>query len=136
MSIALDHMAFLVKNIDETIEFYENVLGLEHSERRIDRGLENAQIPVNDSTALVIWEGRNIQSQHFAFSVSASEFDEIFQRIRDMGVSYGNATGGYGQRLNMKGPDVEAGAKGDGKSLYFEDPNGHRLEILTYDDRD
>ena len=45
----------------------------------------------------------------------------------------GNATDGYGKNLNMKGPELEAGARGDGKSLYFDDPSGHRVEILTYE---
>ena len=33
---------------------------------------------------------------------------------------------------NMQGPGVTAGAKGDGKAVYFKDPNGHVLEIKTY----
>ena len=55
---------------------------------------------------------------------------------------YGNATDGFGETgnlsgksLNMKGLDVEAGARGGGTSLYFEDPNGHSVEIMTYDER-
>ena len=27
-----------------------------------------------------------------------------------------------------------AGARGDGTSLYFEDPNGHSVEIMTYEE--
>ena len=134
MSITLDHLAIVVRDIDETLEFFAEVLGLTQSERRIDRGLDFAQVRITDHTALAMWEGENIASQHFAFAISADEFDAVYERLKAKGVSYGNAEDGYGQpTLNGKGPDVEAGAQGQGKSLYFEDPNGHRVEIMTYD---
>ena len=133
MRINLDHMAIVVRNIDETLEFYAEVLGLTESERRIDRGLDFAQVKITEQTALAMWEGKDITSQHFAFAINPEEFDAVFERLKAKGVSYGNAQDGYGQpTLNGKGPDVEAGAQGDGKSLYFEDPNGHRVEIMTY----
>ena len=132
MSIALDHVGVLVKDIDESIDFYSRILGLNEAAKRVDRGLANAQIQISDTVAFAIWESPEIQCQHFAFSVDGDEFDAIFERIKDAGVSYGNATDGYGRDLNMKGPDLEAGARGDGKSLYFDDPSGHRVEIITY----
>jgi len=142
MQITLDHVGVLVRNIDETIEFYGRILGLRIAERRVERGLEFAQIRVSDTSALAIWEATDIPCQHFAFAVSASHFDAIFERIREAGLRYGNATDGFGETgnlsgesLNMKGPDVEAGARGEGTSLYFEDPNGHSVEIMTYEDR-
>ena len=142
MQITLDHVGVLVRNIDETIEFYGRILGLSIAERRVERGLEFAQIRVSDTCALAIWEAPEIPCQHFAFAVSAPHFDAIFERIREAGLRYGNATDGFGETgnlsgesLNMKGPDVEAGARGEGTSLYFEDPNGHSVEIMTYEDR-
>ena len=142
MQITLDHVGVLVRNIDETIEFYGRILGLKNAERRVDRGLEFAQIQVSDTSALAIWEAPEIPCQHFAFAVSAPHFDAIFERIRDAGLRYGNASDGFGETgnlsgksLNMKGPDVEAGARGEGASLYFEDPNGHSVEIMTYEER-
>ena len=133
MSVTLDHVGLLVKNIDESIEFYSRILGLTETAKRVDKGLENAQIQISDTVAFAIWEAPEIQCQHFAFAVTGGEFDAIFQRIKDAGVRYGNATDGYGKNLNMKGPELEAGARGDGKSLYFDDPSGHRVEILTYE---
>ena len=133
MNIHLDHLAIVVKSIDETLTFYADILGLMHSERRVDRGLDFAQLQISEHTAMAMWEGENIPSQHFAFSMESDEFDTVFERLKNRGVSYGNADDGYGlETLNGKGPDVEAGAQGEGKSLYFEDPNGHRVEIMTY----
>ena len=140
MSIALDHVGVLVRNIDETTVFYAKILGLKNAEKRVSRGLAFAQIPISKSSALAIWEAPDVACQHIAFAVSAEEFDAIFQRNRDAGVRYGNSTDGFGatsnlsgESLNMKGPDVGGGARGSGSSLYFEDPNGHSIEIMTYD---
>ena len=33
----------------------------------------------------------------------------------------------------MRGPGVEAGARGDGPSVYVFDPSRHLVEIRTYD---
>ena len=32
----------------------------------------------------------------------------------------------------MEGPGMTMGARGQGKAVYFKDPNGHVLEIKTY----
>ena len=140
MGIELDHIGLVVRNIDETLEFYSRILGLTKAQKSIDRDLETAQIQISDSAALVIWEGTQIQCQHLAFAVAAEEFDAIFERIKQAGIRYGNATDGFGETgnlvgdgLNMKGPDVEPGARGEGRSLYFGDPSGHSVEIMTYD---
>jgi|TARA_B110000027_G_C16122063_1_gene303763 catechol 2,3-dioxygenase-like lactoylglutathione lyase family enzyme len=142
MSITLDHVGLLVRNIDETIEFYSRILGLNKTEKTVDNGLEFAKIQISDATAFAIWEVKEIHCQHVALALNGEEFDAVFQRLKNAGIRYGNATDGfgedgnlYGDKLNMKGPDLEIGARGICKSLYFEDPNGHSIEILTYEDK-
>ena len=56
-------------------------------------------------------------------SSAKSEFDEIFGRIRERGLSYwaDPARGKVGEINHHDG----------GRGVYFEDPNGHLLEILT-----
>jgi catechol 2,3-dioxygenase-like lactoylglutathione lyase family enzyme len=61
--------------------------------------------------------------QHYAFLVSESEFDEIFARIRDWGLPYW-ADPGRQERDQINTWD-------DGRGLYFDDPHGHMLEIIT-----
>ena len=63
------------------------------------------------------------QSQHYAFLVSEAEFDEIFGRIRERGIDY---WADPGQR--RKG---EVNRRDGGRGVYFEEPGGHFLEILT-----
>ena len=64
-----------------------------------------------------------IAPQHYAFLVSDSEFDEIFARIRDRKLDYW-ADPGQTKRGEINRHD-------GGRGLYFEEPNGHLLEIIT-----
>ena len=66
----------------------------------------------------------DIASQHYAFLVSEDEFDAIFGRIVERG---------HGA-LGRPGASSDAGAinhDDGGRGVYFEDPDGHLLEIIT-----
>ena len=64
-----------------------------------------------------------ITPQHYAFLIDEDEFDEIFGRITERGLSYW--------------ADPHQHAAGEinhhdgGRGVYFEDPDGHLLEIIT-----
>jgi catechol 2,3-dioxygenase-like lactoylglutathione lyase family enzyme len=64
-----------------------------------------------------------IASQHYAFLVSEAEFGEIFGRIEEAGQHYWADPG-----LGHKG---EINRRDAGRGVYFKDPDGHLLEILT-----
>jgi catechol 2,3-dioxygenase-like lactoylglutathione lyase family enzyme len=64
-----------------------------------------------------------ITAQHYAFLVGEEEFDAAFGRIRDHGLPYW-ADPGQRQQGAINRRD-------GGRGLYFEDPDGHLLEILT-----
>jgi catechol 2,3-dioxygenase-like lactoylglutathione lyase family enzyme len=83
-----------------------------------------AVVRVSDDTSLdYINAGDEIKSQHYAFLVDESEFDQIFQRIRERGLSYW-ADPGRQERGQINTWD-------GGRGVYFDDPNGHLLEIIT-----
>ena len=65
----------------------------------------------------------SIAAQHYAFLVGEEEFGAAFGRIRDQGLTYW-ADPGRRQRGVINHRD-------GGRGLYFEDPDGHLLEILT-----
>jgi catechol 2,3-dioxygenase-like lactoylglutathione lyase family enzyme len=67
-------------------------------------------------------EGK-VALQHYAFLVSEAEFDAAFDRIRDEGLTYW-ADPARTQPSAINRHD-------GGRGLYFEDPNGHLLEIIT-----
>ncbi|MGH8644866.1 MAG: VOC family protein [Gammaproteobacteria bacterium] len=65
-----------------------------------------------------------IPVHHYAFKVSEEDFDAIFGRIKAEGIAYGS------------GPpnpvdDMTINHRGGGRGVYFRDPDGHILELLT-----
>ena len=61
--------------------------------------------------------------EHYAFLVSEAEFDEIFARIRARGLTYW-ADPAHRQPGPINHHD-------GGRGVYWNDPNGHYLEIIT-----
>jgi catechol 2,3-dioxygenase-like lactoylglutathione lyase family enzyme len=68
-------------------------------------------------------DSEEINSIHYAFLVSEDEFDLIFGRISERGMSH---WADPGQRL----PD-QINHHDGGRGVYFESPDGHFLEIIT-----
>ena len=67
--------------------------------------------------------GATVASQHYAFLVTEEEFDEIFARIGRHGQEY---WADPGRRQTGRVNDSDGG-----RGVYFEDPDGHLLEIIT-----
>lgn len=66
---------------------------------------------------------REIASQHYAFLIGEDDFDSIFGRIRERGLEYWADPGQH--RAG------EINHRDGGRGVYFEDPDGHLLEIIT-----
>jgi catechol 2,3-dioxygenase-like lactoylglutathione lyase family enzyme len=64
-----------------------------------------------------------IASQHYAFLVSESDFDEIFGRIVERGLDHWADPMKHGARA--------INHNDGGRGVYFDDPDGHLLEIIT-----
>ena len=65
----------------------------------------------------------DITPQHYAFLVTEDEFDEIFGRIQARGLEYYADPGG-----RLKG---QINRHDGGRGVYWADPSGHWLEIIT-----
>ena len=65
----------------------------------------------------------DIAPQHYAFLISEPEFDEIFGRIRDRDLLY------WADPHQSRPGEINH--NDGGRGVYFEDPNGHLLEIIT-----
>ena len=61
--------------------------------------------------------------QHYAFLVSEEDFDAIFGRIQERGLSYWADP--HGHRPG------EINHNDGGRGVYWPDPDGHWLEIIT-----
>ncbi|MDQ3762709.1 MAG: VOC family protein [Actinomycetota bacterium] len=65
----------------------------------------------------------DIRSQHYAFLVSEAEFDAIFNRIRALDLPY------WADPYHHQPGEINH--RDGGRGVYFDDPNGHALELIT-----
>ncbi|HEY0693536.1 MAG TPA: VOC family protein, partial [Kribbella sp.] len=61
--------------------------------------------------------------QHYAFLVGEPEFDAIFGRIRERGLDY------WADPFRRRPGEINT--NDGGRGVYWLDPNGHVLEIIT-----
>jgi catechol 2,3-dioxygenase-like lactoylglutathione lyase family enzyme len=62
-----------------------------------------------------------IQPAHYAFLVTEEDFDDIFARINQCGLTYWADPGHTRENV----------INNHGRGFYFEDPSGHNMEVLT-----
>lgn len=127
MGVNLDHTILEVTDLADSVEFYRDVVGLEY--RGASSSFEVMLITPDLALDLSLAD-ENVTSRHLAFAMDRKTFDETFERIRDAGITYGD---GPHRSTNMKGPGRSGGVHGATDSVYFHDPSGHILEILTYE---
>jgi catechol 2,3-dioxygenase-like lactoylglutathione lyase family enzyme len=65
----------------------------------------------------------DIRPQHYAFLVSEDEFDAIFGRIQAKNLSY------WADPFHSQPGEINT--RDGGRGVYFDDPDGHVLELLT-----
>ncbi len=64
-----------------------------------------------------------VHPQHYAFMVADDEFDQIHARIVERGLTY------WADPSHRS--EGEINTHDGGRGLYWEDPDGHNLEIIT-----
>ncbi len=64
-----------------------------------------------------------VSRQHYAFLVGEAEFDAAFARIEAQGLTY------WADPARTKPGEVNR--HDGGRGVYFEDPDGHLLELIT-----
>jgi extradiol dioxygenase family protein len=68
-------------------------------------------------------DGEEIRPQHYAFLVSEDEFDAIYGRIRAWSLEH------WADPMATKSGEINH--NDGGRGVYFQDPAGHYMEILT-----
>jgi len=119
MAIRLNHTIVPAHDKEASAHFFARIFGLTY-----DGAMSHfAPVRVNDELTLDFDNAGSFEHHHYAFHVSDEEFDAIFQRIKDAGIVWGSDPWSMENRqLNSR--------KG-GRGVYFRDPNGHVLELLT-----
>jgi glyoxylase I family protein len=124
----IHHAALICSDPERTIEFYQGLLGfplIELVENRDYPGSSHFFFDLGNDTLLGFFDfpGLGLEPgqealgtvQHIAISVTPERHRELRQALDAAGVSYG-------------GPD-----KGIEESLYFRDPDGIQIELLSDD---
>lgn len=126
MTIRLDHTIVPCRDKVASAEFFAEIFDL-----KVKLGYF-AQVQINESLTFDFADDPDhtdspdpdaIQGLHYAFHVSDEEFDGIFDRVKAKGLAYGSGPGNHsdGKLYHRRG----------GRGFYFEDPNGHLLEVMT-----
>jgi len=120
MTIQLNHTIINATDRAATADFLVSILGLPEP---IEYGPFLVVQTGNEVSLDVMHSTEEFSRQHYAFLVEEDEFDTIFGRIRDGGVPYW-----AGPRHHRPG---EINTEDGGRGVYFDDPDGHILEIIT-----
>jgi catechol 2,3-dioxygenase-like lactoylglutathione lyase family enzyme len=112
MTIKLNHTIVHSKDPRAAASFFAEIFGLEKP-RPFGPFLD---VEVQNEVTLAFLE-------HYAFLVSEREFDQIFGRIQARKLKY---WADPGQKQEGK-----INRHYGGRGVYFEDPSGHLLEIIT-----
>ena len=121
MAIELNHTIVPARDKVASAKFFARIFGLPFDERAVGYF---APVQVNESLTLDFDDDANrFNVHHYAFKVSEAEFDAIFGRIQAEGIPYGSEP--------HSRDDMKNNRRGGGRGVYFSDPNGHILELLT-----
>ena len=120
MPVKLNHTIIHASDRDATAAFLTGILGLpEPAEYGPFLVVEVA----NEVSLDVMQESGPISPQHYAFLVSEEEFDAILGRIRERGLDH------WADPFHRHPGEINT--DDGGRGVYWDDPDGHVLEIIT-----
>ena len=117
----IDHVAVNTNDMEAPLQFYCGILGMKLARTsRTGDGRRHYNVELGGGNAFAFFDGAENPSHttdqhlnHFALTVATSqEFDESYQRLQDHKVEV-----------------TEIIEREYGKTFYFNDPNGIRLQI-------
>jgi catechol 2,3-dioxygenase-like lactoylglutathione lyase family enzyme len=122
MAITFNHTIVAARDRRESANFFTEVFGLPAA---VEFGPFLA-VALNHGASLdyaQAQDGQDIHAQHYAFLVSEDEFDAIYGRIQSRGLAHwADPRGARPGEINRND---------GGRGVYFQDPSGHYLEIIT-----
>ena len=121
MSVQLNHTIVAARDKRAAADFLATILGLEVGPPY------GPFLPVETSNGVTLdfmdSGADEIASQHYCFLVSEEDFDAIFGRMQQAGIAY------YADPFHHETGRINH--HDGGRGTYFDDPNGHNLEIIT-----
>jgi len=120
MTVEFNHTIVSARDAAASAVFLAEILGLEPPRKW---GPFDVVVTDNGVNIDFMEKAGEIRSQHYAFLVGDTDFDRIFERIRQKELAYW-ADPARTQEGKINHHD-------GGRGVYFLDPDGHVLEILT-----
>ena len=125
MTYRLDHIALLVRDLDQSVGFLTGVLGLTEIANPMG-GTAIRWIEIGDGRRFHVQAG-DISKVHVEkqthFALSATDFDAVLERFRQTGVAFSD----------MKGAPGAINTRPDGmRAIFLTDPNGYWFEINDF----
>jgi catechol 2,3-dioxygenase-like lactoylglutathione lyase family enzyme len=119
MTITLNHTIVPARDKEASARFFAEIFGLSYD------GLAGyfAPVRVNATLTLDFGDADTFDIHHYAFHVDDAEFDAILARVQTAGIAYGSDP----RHLENR----QLNSLNGGRGVYFRDPSGHVLELLT-----
>ena len=122
MAVALNHHIVWCRDKDRSAAFLTEILGLPPATTfgpfrvvELGNGVSLDFHDVDDAT--------DIAPQHYAFLVTEPEFDEIYGRLLERGLDH------WADPAQRRPNAINR--NDGGRGVYWTDPDGHFLEIIT-----
>ncbi len=120
MAVELNHTIIPVHDKRRSADFMAEILGVEPP---TSFG-PFLVVELANGVSLDFQDDRGpIHPTHYAFLVDETEFDDIFGRIRERGLEHWADPGRH--------RPGEINTNDGGRGVYWEEPSGHLLEIIT-----
>lgn len=118
MAVTLNHTIVPAHDKVAAAKFFARIFGLKRA-----RAGHFAPVRINKTLTLLFDDDEKFESHHYAFHVTDREFDAILRRVKKAGIAFGSAPW-----------SLEDGNLNDwngGRGVYFRDPDGHVIEVMT-----
>ena len=119
MAIILNHTIVPAHDKEASARFFARIFGLKYQ----GPAGHFAPVQVNDTLTLDFDNSDQFEHHHYAFHVSDAEFDAVLERVKAEAIPYGSGP--------FSREDMQLNTRRGGRGVYFDDPDGHILELLT-----
>ena len=124
MVITLDHTIVPARDKVASAKFFAKIFGLTYD------GPTGpfAPVQVNETLTFDFDDRRQgFEVHHYAFHVGDEEFDAIFERVNDAGLTFGSQP--------WTPENMQVRVVGNGRVIFFRDLDRHLLEVRTMTSR-
>src|SRR5437588_8498888 len=121
--VGLDHVALSVRDVERSIQWYADVLGLKRQHEGMWKGVPIfmgnggaaiALFPACEEIGSMSHERVAVRTLHFAFRTDRENFLRAQDELKKRAISF-----------DFQDHEIS-------HSIYFRDPDGHEIEITTY----